>query len=79
MRVLLTIHFMRSAHSLKSNIAEIASATKTIQMDNLMSFSADQSILGIRIIPVFDPVRGDAPCQMRAPVPTGFVANASAH
>ena len=79
MRVLLTIHFMRSAHSLKSNIAEIASATKTIQMDNLMSFSADQSILGIRIIPVFDPVRGDAPCQMWAPVPTGFVAIASAH
>lgn len=79
MRVLLTIHFMRSAHSLKSNIAEIASAAKTIQMDNLMSFSADQSILGIRFKPVFDPVRRDVPCQMRAPVSKGFVAIASAH
>ena len=74
MRMLLTIHFMRSAHSLKSNIAESASATKTIQMDSLMSFSADQSILGMRLKPVPDPVRGNAPCQMRAPVPARFAA-----
>ena len=74
MRMLLTIHFKRSAHSLKSNIAESASATKTIQMDSLMSFSADQSILGMRLKPVFDPVRGDVPSQMRAPVSAGVAA-----
>lgn len=74
MRMLLTIHFKRSAHSLKSNIAESASATKTIHMDSLMSFSADQSILGMRLKPVFDPVRGDVASQMRAPVPAGVAA-----